>query len=44
MRRTLRAIFVLIASSTFVICGVKGSPHPAPPEPPDAGAADGGAP
>ena len=44
MRRTLRAILVLIAGSTFVICGVKGSPHPAAPEASDGGVADGGAP
>jgi predicted small lipoprotein YifL len=45
MRRTVRAILVLLAGSTFVICGVKGPPHPPAPEVADAGVAgDGGAP
>ena len=45
VRRTVRAILVLLAGSTFVICGVKGPPHPPVPEVADAGAVvDGGAP
>jgi predicted small lipoprotein YifL len=41
MRRFFHAL-VLLASSALVVCGVKGSPHPPSPEPPDAGIADGG--
>jgi predicted small lipoprotein YifL len=43
MKRLLRALIVL-ATSTLVVCGVKGPPHP-PTAASDAGApgADGGA-
>ncbi|HUJ26763.1 MAG TPA: hypothetical protein VLW85_12140 [Myxococcales bacterium] len=41
MRRLLRALIVL-ATSTLVVCGVKGPPHPTAQERPDAGAADAG--
>ena len=43
MRRFVRALIVL-ATSTLVVCGVKGPPRPPSPEPPDAGAADAGTP
>jgi len=39
----LRALVVL-ATSTLVVCGVKGPPRPAPSEAPDAGASDAGSP
>jgi predicted small lipoprotein YifL len=43
MRRLARALIVL-ATSTLVVCGVRGPPRPPAPEvAPDAGAADGGA-
>ncbi len=42
MRRAIRALIVL-ATSTLVVCGVKGSPRPPASDVPDAGAvADGG--
>jgi len=45
MKRLVRALVVL-ATSTLVVCGVKGPPHPPSAEsaPADAGVADGGAP
>jgi len=43
MRRFVRALIVL-ATSTLVVCGVKGPPRPPSPEPPDAGPADAGTP
>ena len=43
MRRFVRALIVL-ATSTLVVCGVKGPPRPPSPEPPDAGPADAGMP
>ena len=42
MRRLLRAL-ILVATSTLVVCGVKGPPRPPAQEAPDAGLADGGA-
>jgi predicted small lipoprotein YifL len=39
----VRALIVL-ATSSLVVCGVKGPPHPPPRELPDAGITDGGAP
>jgi hypothetical protein len=42
LKRVVRALIVL-ATSTLVVCGVKGSPRPPAPDVPDAGAADGGA-
>jgi len=42
IRRLFRAL-LLLATSTLVVCGVKGPPRPPSPEPPDAGVADGGA-
>jgi predicted small lipoprotein YifL len=42
MSRLFRALIVL-ATSTLVVCGVKGPPRPPPQETPDAGPADGGA-
>ena len=41
MNRLVRALIVL-ATSTLVVCGVKGPPHPPAPEAADGGAADGG--
>jgi len=43
MKRVLRALIVL-ATSTLVVCGVKGPPRPPSREPPDAGVADAGTP
>ncbi|HEX9579123.1 MAG TPA: hypothetical protein VF993_15325 [Myxococcales bacterium] len=45
MSRVLRALIVL-ATSTLVVCGIKGPPRPRVREVPDAGAAspDAGAP
>jgi predicted small lipoprotein YifL len=43
MKRLVRALIVL-ASSTLVVCGVKGPPRPPAQEAPDAGSLDGGAP
>jgi predicted small lipoprotein YifL len=43
MRRLLRALIVA-ATSTLVVCGVKGPPRPAPSEAPDAGPSDAGPP
>ena len=42
MKRLLRALIVL-ATSTLVVCGVKGPPRSSAREAPDAGPADGGA-
>jgi len=42
LRRAIKALIVL-ATSTLVVCGVKGPPRPAAPEAADAGPADGGA-
>ncbi|HXL40507.1 MAG TPA: hypothetical protein VN928_08130 [Myxococcales bacterium] len=42
MKRLFRALIVL-ATSTLVVCGVKGPPRPPVPDAPDAGPADGGA-
>ena len=42
-KRVIRALIVL-ATSTLVVCGVKGPPRPPTAEAPDAGSADGGAP
>ncbi|HEY4885882.1 MAG TPA: hypothetical protein VII08_19825 [Myxococcales bacterium] len=42
MKRLFRALIVL-ATSTLVVCGVKGPPRPPPSDAPDAGPADGGA-
>jgi len=43
MKRLVRALIVL-ATSTLVVCGVRGPPRPPAPEVgPDAGTADGGA-
>jgi len=42
MRRLVRAL-ILLATSSLVVCGVKGPPRPPPQEAPDAGPADGGA-
>ncbi len=42
IRRLVRALLVL-ATSTLVVCGVKGPPRPPAPEAADAGVADGGA-
>ena len=41
MKRALRALIVL-ATSTLVVCGVKGPPRPPTSDVPDAGVADGG--
>jgi predicted small lipoprotein YifL len=42
-RRIVRGV-ILLATSTLVVCGVKGPPRPPPAEIADAGAiADGGA-
>jgi len=41
MRRLYRALIVL-ATSTLVVCGVKGPPRPPSAEAPDAGPADAG--
>ena len=43
MRRLLRAL-ILLATSSLVVCGIKGPPRPPVQEAPDAGTADGGAP
>jgi len=43
MKRVLRALIVL-ATSTLVVCGVKGPPRPSLQEAADAGPADGGTP
>jgi len=40
-KRAVRALIVL-ATSTLVVCGVKGPPRPPAPEVPDAGPVDGG--
>jgi predicted small lipoprotein YifL len=40
-RRLARALIVL-ATSTLVVCGVKGPPHPPASDSPDAGALDAG--
>ncbi|HET9752346.1 MAG TPA: hypothetical protein VFP52_05275 [Myxococcales bacterium] len=42
MQRLFRAL-LLLATSTLVVCGVKGPPRPPAAEPADAGVADGGA-
>jgi len=42
MRRLLRAL-ILLATSSLVVCGIKGPPRPPVQEAPDAGIADGGA-
>ncbi|HEY4729762.1 MAG TPA: hypothetical protein VIH51_08175 [Myxococcales bacterium] len=42
MKRLFRALIVL-ATSTLVVCGVKGPPRPPVADAPDAGPADGGA-
>jgi predicted small lipoprotein YifL len=42
IRRLFRALLVL-ATSTLVVCGVKGPPRPPAPETADAGVPDGGA-
>jgi predicted small lipoprotein YifL len=42
MSRLVRAL-ILLATSSLVVCGVKGPPRPPAPEAPDAGPADGGA-
>jgi predicted small lipoprotein YifL len=42
MRRLLRAL-ILLATSSLVVCGIKGPPRPPVQEAPDAGTADGGA-
>lgn len=41
MKRLARAL-ILLATSTLVVCGVRGPPRPPPVEAPDAGPADGG--
>ncbi len=41
MKRLLRGLIVL-ATSTLVVCGVKGPPRPAPPEQAADGGVDGG--
>lgn len=42
MKRLVRAL-ILLATSTLVVCGVRGPPRPPPQEVPDAGPVDGGA-
>jgi predicted small lipoprotein YifL len=41
LKRAVRALIVL-ATSTLVVCGVKGPPRPPVSEAPDAGPADAG--
>jgi len=42
MKRAVRALIAL-ATSTLVVCGIKGPPRPPARAAPDAGVADGGA-
>ncbi|HEX4384308.1 MAG TPA: hypothetical protein VH083_15210 [Myxococcales bacterium] len=50
MRSSLKQALIVLATSTLVVCGVKGPPRPPQPEAPDAGSAgatgspDGGTP
>jgi predicted small lipoprotein YifL len=43
IRRLFRAL-LLLATSTLVVCGVRGPPRPPSAERADAGVADGGTP
>jgi hypothetical protein len=43
LRKALR-VLVLLATTSLVVCGVKGAPHPPHEESADAGVPDGGAP
>jgi hypothetical protein len=42
MKRLVRAL-ILLATSSLVVCGVRGPPRPAAQEATDAGPPDGGA-
>jgi predicted small lipoprotein YifL len=41
MKRLVRAL-ILLATSSLVVCGVRGPPRPPAQEAPDAGPPDGG--